>query len=53
MVLIDLTPNTSAQAKESKDVLLVGGFSDAVFDVINNFVRSTDNFVDTVKAVEL
>lgn len=55
LVLIDLTPNTSVQVKPQKDVLNVGGFSDSVFEVIANFVRSgdTDEFVNTVKSVEL
>jgi len=39
LVCIDLTPGHTAQAI-GKDVLLVGGFSDAVFDVIGKFTES-------------
>jgi 60 kDa SS-A/Ro ribonucleoprotein len=34
MVCIDLRPTATSQAVESADVLHVGGFSDAVFDVV-------------------
>ena len=39
MINIDLTPNTSTQVKERPDILQVGGFSDAVFDVMAAFHR--------------
>ena len=39
LVCIDLTPGTTSQGL-GKDVLLVGGFSDAVFDVIGKFTES-------------
>lgn len=38
LVCIDLTPNTTTQAPDSKDRLNVGGFSDNVFTVISNFL---------------
>lgn len=55
LVLIDIQPgNTSQVAPSVKDVLCVGGFSDAVFDVIARFVNNTsDKFVDVVKSTEL
>lgn len=37
LVCIDLTPNTTTQAPERSDILNVGGFSDQVFEVINEF----------------
>lgn len=56
LVCIDLTPNTTTQAKSRKDVLNVGGFSDQVFDVIASFARdeaSADYWVDVIKSTEL
>jgi 60 kDa SS-A/Ro ribonucleoprotein len=40
LVCIDLQPNLTTQAHERGDILNVGGFSDAVFDVIAAFLRS-------------
>ncbi|TFW27761.1 vWA domain-containing protein [Massilia horti] len=37
LVCIDVTPNATTQAKESKDVLNIGGFSDDVFNIIAAF----------------
>lgn len=55
LVLIDLTPNAHVQVNPQKDVLNIGGWSDEVYAVISNFVRSgdTNEFVNTVKAVEI
>lgn len=39
LICIDLTPGATSQA-QGKDVLLVGGFSDNVFNVISKFVES-------------
>jgi 60 kDa SS-A/Ro ribonucleoprotein len=52
MVCIDLQPNTHTQAKEREDILNVGGFSDAVFDLIAEFARGTLTDVNWVAAVE-
>jgi len=52
MVCIDLVPNTTTQARGDKSILNVGGFSDAVYDVIANFCSNsgTDNFwVQTIE----
>jgi hypothetical protein len=38
LVCIDLQPGTSTQAQESDDILNVGGFSDAVFNVVASFL---------------
>ena len=56
LVLIDLTPNTTSQVKTDKDVLLVGGFSDKVFDVIRDFVDSSgeaDFWVKKINEIKL
>jgi 60 kDa SS-A/Ro ribonucleoprotein len=37
LVCIDLQPYGTTQAKERKDILNVGGFSDAVFDTLSRF----------------
>jgi 60 kDa SS-A/Ro ribonucleoprotein len=37
LVCIDVTPYPTVQAQESEDVLNVGGFSDAVFDIVGAF----------------
>ena len=38
-MLIDLAPYGTTQAQERDDVLNVGGFSDAVFDVVADFAE--------------
>lgn len=38
LVCIDLAATATAQAKPSKDVLCVGGFSDEVFNVVSSFL---------------
>jgi 60 kDa SS-A/Ro ribonucleoprotein len=39
LVCLDFVPNATTQAAEREDILNVGGFSDAVFDVIATFAR--------------
>lgn len=39
LVCIDITPNTTTQARESHDILNVGGFSDQVFTVVSQFAK--------------
>ena len=39
LVCIDLVPNSHTQACNSEDVLNVGGFSDAVFTVMEQFIQ--------------
>jgi 60 kDa SS-A/Ro ribonucleoprotein len=54
LVCIDLQPNTSVQAPDRADILNVGGFSDAVFEVVAAFLRDDGHgFVKEVEAVEV
>lgn len=41
LVCIDISPNGHTQARERKDVLNIGGFSDNVFEVLGAFVNGT------------
>lgn len=60
LVCMDLTPNTTTQAPSRKDILNVGGFSDAVFDVVATFcsgyaqswVEMIENYDSSTKAAE-
>lgn len=54
LICIDLQPNSTTQAPERSDILNVGGFSDAVFDVISTFLTSdTGRFVAEIEAATL
>jgi 60 kDa SS-A/Ro ribonucleoprotein len=55
LVCIDLTPNTTVQVVDSKEVLNIGGFSDNVFEVVKNFIDGDkQNFAQVIEeAVEL
>lgn len=54
LVCIDLVPNQTTQVKESKDVLNVGGFSDAVFTVVADFINNSDNhWMDMIRNIQL
>ena len=54
LICIDLQPNSTTQAPERSDILNVGGFSDAVFDVISAFLTSdAGRFVVEIEAVKL
>jgi len=54
LVCIDLQPYTTTQAPERGDILNVGGFSDAVFNVVAAFLTDDDGrFVIEVEKVEL
>jgi 60 kDa SS-A/Ro ribonucleoprotein len=56
LVCIDITPNTSTQAKESKDILNIGGFSDHVFELIYLFIKdelSADHWVGEIEKIQL
>jgi len=52
LVAIDVTPNTSLQVRNAPEVLNVGGFSDAVFDVLAAFTRGEAAGASLVAAVE-
>ncbi len=54
LVCIDIQANTTTQAPERTDVLNIGGFSDAVFNVVSAFCDDQPNrFVTEVEAIEL
>ncbi len=54
LVCIDLQAYTTTQAPDRADILNVGGFSDAAFQVVSAFLsRDSGRFVREVEAVEL
>jgi 60 kDa SS-A/Ro ribonucleoprotein len=56
MVCIDLQPYATSQAVESHDVLHVGGFSDAVFDLLSAIAEngvSAASWVEQIEAIAL
>ncbi|HEY1066936.1 MAG TPA: TROVE domain-containing protein, partial [Pirellulales bacterium] len=54
LVCLDLAPGATTQAAEASDVLNVGGFSDAVFGIIADFINGEDaRFVAEIEAIEL
>ena len=54
LVCIDIAPYGNTQAPDRQDILNIGGFSDAVFNVVSSFLESdTNRFVREVEAVEL
>jgi 60 kDa SS-A/Ro ribonucleoprotein len=54
LICIDLQPVTTTQAPDRDDILNVGGFSDAVFNVVASFLNDDANrFVGEVEALEL
>jgi 60 kDa SS-A/Ro ribonucleoprotein len=54
LVNIDLQPYQTVQACERADIMNIGGFSDAVFNVISSFLADNNQrFVAEVEAVEL
>ena len=53
LVCVNLTPDETTQVHEQPEVLNIGGFSDAVWDVIANFAASKKSWVDTVNEVTL
>jgi 60 kDa SS-A/Ro ribonucleoprotein len=52
LVCIDLQPNRTTQALERPDVLNVGGFSDAVFDVVARFASGGPGAGHWVEEIE-
>lgn len=46
LVCLDLVPNTTTQAPDRSDILNIGGFSDAVFDLLAAFAAG-DNGTET------
>ncbi len=54
LVNIDLQPYQTVQACERADIMNIGGFSDAVFNVISAFLADNNQrFVADVEAIEL
>jgi len=56
LVLIDLQPNASTQVAERDDVLNVGGFSDAVFEIVSLFAKGelgSEHFVGAIESVRV
>lgn len=54
LVCLDITPDTTSQAKEQRDVLNIGGFSDSVFKTIGLFAAgelSADHWVGEIEKV--
>jgi 60 kDa SS-A/Ro ribonucleoprotein len=52
LVCIDLQPNATTQAPSDDDVLNVGGFSDAVFEVVKAFASGEAANDGWVRAIE-
>jgi 60 kDa SS-A/Ro ribonucleoprotein len=54
LICIDLQPLGTTQAPEREDILNIGVFSDAVFNVIAAFLGNDANrFVAEIEAIEL
>jgi 60 kDa SS-A/Ro ribonucleoprotein len=54
LVCIDIQPGTTTQAQSRPDILNVGGFSDAVFDVIARFATGeTRDWVSIINETEV
>jgi 60 kDa SS-A/Ro ribonucleoprotein len=54
LICIDLQPYGTTQAAERADIMNIGGFSDAVFNVIGAFLADNNQrFVAEVEAIEL
>lgn len=56
LICIDLQPHGSTQAPDRADILNVGGFSDAVFDVLAQFASGTfgaDHWVAAIEKMEI
>lgn len=56
LVCLDIQPYTTTQAKEQKDILNIGGFSDSVFEVIAAFARGElgpDHWVGEINQVPI
>lgn len=56
LVCIDLTPNATVQASGQPEILNVGGFSDAVFDVVAAFAKGElgpDHWVGEIEKIDV
>ncbi len=52
LVCIDLTPNVHKQVIERDDILHVGGFSDAVFEIVGQFLRARGDARDWAAVID-
>jgi len=52
LVCIDLVPNTTTQAPEREDILNIGGFSDAVFDLVAAFAGGASGDGHWIREIE-
>ncbi len=52
LVCIDLQPSVATQVAEQRDVLNIGGFSDAVFDVVGAFAAGNREGGGWIRAIE-
>lgn len=56
LVCIDIQPNGHTQAKERRDILNVGGFSDQVFELVSSFAKGgmdDGHWVSVIEGMEL
>ena len=53
MVCIDIQPYTTTQAQTGKRILNVGGFSDTVFTVMDQFLNRKGSWVDLIESTIL
>ena len=54
LICIDIQPYGSTQAKDRKDIMNVGGFTDAVFDAMARFANGeAEDWVEIVNEVEI
>jgi 60 kDa SS-A/Ro ribonucleoprotein len=56
LVCVDIQPYTTTQAVERADILNVGGFSDAVFEMIQAFAEnglSADHWIGEIEKIKL
>ncbi|MGN7613489.1 vWA domain-containing protein [Magnetococcales bacterium HHB-1] len=56
LVCIDLTPNETTQALDSRDILNIGGFSDSVFSILGEFAKKggdPQSWVNKIDQIQL
>jgi 60 kDa SS-A/Ro ribonucleoprotein len=56
LVCIDIQPHATTQAAERRDIMNVGGFSDAVFEMVAKFVdgkTDAEHWVGEIEKVSL
>ncbi len=53
LICIDIQPYGNTQAPERSEILNIGGFSDAVFNVVSSFLADDNRFIDEIESIEL